>query len=286
VTFEEFAAAKVNLYLQVIGRRPDGYHVLDSLVVFVDIGDRVSVSLADRLSLEITGPFKADLGLDYDDNLVLRAARALAAEIGIEARVAVELGKNLPVAAGIGGGSADAAATLRALMRLWAASLDRDRLFALALGLGADVPVCLDTGAAVMCGIGDRLEPAPANWPKLHLVLVNPGCALSTVAVFAARDGAFTVARPLDLPSPSLGDVVAVLSARQNDLEPIARRLEPAIDATLASLTGQPHCLLARMSGSGATCFGLFPSAGAASRAAAGLRAAHAGWWVAAGSTL
>ena len=107
MTFEEFAAAKVNLYLQVIGRRPDGYHVLDSLVVFVDIGDRVSVSLADRLSLEITGPFKADLGLDYDDNLVLRAARALAAEIGIEARVAVELGKNLPVAAGIGGGSAD-----------------------------------------------------------------------------------------------------------------------------------------------------------------------------------
>ncbi len=286
MTFEEFAAAKVNLYLQVTGRRPDGYHVLDSLVMFVDIGDRVSVSVADRLSLEITGPFKADLDLDHDNNLVLRAARALAAEIGIEARAAVELGKHLPVAAGIGGGSADAAATLRALMQLWAAPLDRDRLFAVALGLGADVPVCLDTNPAVMRGIGDRLEPAPPNWPKLHLVLVNPRCALSTAAVFAARDGEFTAAPPLDLHSPSIGDVVAALSARQNDLEPIARRLEPAIDATLASLTGQSDCLLARMSGSGATCFGLFSSADVASRAAAELSAAHSGWWVAAGSTL
>jgi 4-diphosphocytidyl-2-C-methyl-D-erythritol kinase len=286
VTIDEFAAAKVNLYLQVTGRRPDGYHVLDSLVVFVDIGDRVSVSAADRLSLEVTGPFNSDLGLDKENNLVLRAARALAAEVGIEAGATVDLVKNLPVAAGIGGGSADAAATLRALLRLWPVSLDRERLFALALNLGADVPVCLDSATMVMSGIGGQLEPAPPNWPTLHLVLVTPGCALSTAAVFAAREGEFTPAVPLDLASPSIGDVVAALGARRNDLEPIARRLEPAIDATLASLTGQPDCLIARMSGSGATCFGLFASTVAASRAAANLSAAHSSWWVVAGSTL
>ncbi len=282
----EFAAAKLNLFLHITGRRSDGYHVLESLVVFADIGDRVAVSPSDGLSLCVTGPFGAGLDVDPMDNLVLRGARALAAEIDVVPRVAIGLDKRLPVAAGIGGGSADAAATLRVLMRFWNVSLARDRLHALALGLGADVPACLESRPVIMRGIGETLEPLARRWPMPHVVLVNPGRTLSTAAVFAARDGEFTTAPSIDRDLASEGDVVALLARRRNDLEPAARRLEPAIGVCLAALAEQPQCRLARMSGSGATCFGIFPSPEAASNAAAAIGATHPGWWAVAAATI
>jgi 4-diphosphocytidyl-2-C-methyl-D-erythritol kinase len=271
----EFAPAKVNLHLHVVGRREDGYHLLDSLVVFAGIGDRVTVVPADELSLSVSGPFAAALEQE-SDNLVLRAARALAALAGIRAAGTLVLEKNLPVASGIGGGSADAAATLRLLCRFW--GLAPDGFWQLAGRLGADVPVCLAGQPALMSGIGDVLAPAP-RLPCLGIVLANPGDAVSTQSVFRMRTGPFSgLAR---LPESGWGDVeslVAALTATRNDLEPAARLLAPAIGDALDTLAGSPGCMLTRMSGSGATCFGLFRTP-AAARAAAGT-IVRDGWWV------
>jgi 4-diphosphocytidyl-2-C-methyl-D-erythritol kinase len=274
--FSEFAPAKVNLHLHVIGRRDDGYHLLDSLVVFADVGDRLSVSAADDLSLEVTGPFAS--GLDAEsDNLVLRAARALADRSGRRATGKLVLEKNLPVASGIGGGSADAAAALRLLQRFWGINLDAAALGLLARGLGADVPVCLLSRPTMMSGIGEVLVPAPPL-PDAGLVLLNPGVAVSTQAVFRARVGEFSPVAELPVEgwrnAPSL---VADLRATRNDLEPPARLLAPVIAEALDAIGSAPGCLLARMSGSGATCFGLFASAEAGRRAASGI--ARPGWW-------
>jgi 4-diphosphocytidyl-2-C-methyl-D-erythritol kinase len=271
----EFAPAKVNLHLHVVGRRPDSYHLLDSLVVFARVGDRLTVSPADDLSLSVTGPFAAGLAGEAD-NLVLRAARMLAARAGLQTGGALVLEKNLPVASGIGGGSADAAAALRLLARFWGleSSIPDD----LCAGLGADVPVCLSGRPALMSGIGEALAPAPPL-PELGIVLVNPGVAVSTPAVFGGRMGPFS--DPVRFPTEGWGDAesfAAALRETRNDLEPPARALAPAIGDTLEALAGAPGCLLARMSGSGATCFGLFPSAEAA-RAAAGW-IVRDGWWV------
>lgn len=249
-----FAPAKVNLHLHVVGRRPDGYHLLDSLVVFAGVGDRLSVSPGAGFSLSVTGPFAAGLQTEAD-NLVLRAGRALAAAGGIEPTGHLVLEKNLPVASGIGGGSADAAAALRLLRGFWGLATD---LSDLAPALGADVPVCLSGVPSLMSGIGEVLAPAPAL-PDLGLVLVNPGVAVSTPAVFRARSGGFspTAAFPASgwISSESL---VASLRDTTNDLEAPARALVPAIGHMLDSLAAAPGCLLARMSGSGATCFGIF----------------------------
>ena len=268
----EFAPAKVNLALHVCGRRADGYHLLDSLVVFADMGDVVRAEPAEALTLDVTGPFGAALAGEAD-NLVLRAARALAAAAGVAAQARITLEKHLPVASGIGGGSADAAAALRVLARLWnvpAANAD------LALRLGADVPVCLAGKAARMGGIGEVLAPAPVL-PTCGLLLVNPGVAVATPAVFKARTGAFSP--PLDLPGAwaDAAAMAADLARLGNDLEAPAVALAPAIGAVLAALRALPGVLLARMSGSGATCFALFASAGEAATAAA--RVARAGWW-------
>jgi 4-diphosphocytidyl-2-C-methyl-D-erythritol kinase len=271
----EFAPAKINLHLHVVGLRPDGYHLLDSLVVFAGIGDRLSVSAADRLSLSLTGPFAAGLAAE-SDNLVLRAARALAARAGIEPTGALMLEKNLPVASGIGGGSADAAAALRLLSRFW--GLPPAVSDPLAAGLGADVPVCVAGVPALMSGIGEILAPAPAV-PDIGIVLVNPGVAVATPAVFRARSAAFS--DPARFAANGWRDadsLVAALRATQNDLEPPARLLAPAIGAVLDTLTATPGCLLARMSGSGATCFGLFPGPEAARTAAGTI--IRDGWWV------
>ena len=184
----ESAPAKVNLYLHVTGRRPDGYHLLDSLIVFADLCDTVTAAPAERLSLTLAGPF-AD-ALDGADNLVSRAARALAAHAGRPPRATLRLVKHVPVAAGLGGGSSDAAAALRALIRLWGLSIEADELARLALELGADVPVCLAGHACFVGGIGDALTPAPAL-PSAPILLVNPGVAVPTTEVFAARTGEF-----------------------------------------------------------------------------------------------
>ncbi|MDB5400724.1 MAG: 4-diphosphocytidyl-2-C-methyl-D-erythritol kinase [Rhodopila sp.] len=271
----EFAPAKVNLHLHIVGRREDGYHLLDSLAVFAGIGDWLTVSPGDGLTLSVTGPFAA--GLEGEsDNLVLRAARALAAHGGVEAAGRLVLEKNLPVASGIGGGSADAAAALRLLCRFW--RLEPGAIGVLARGLGADVPVCVAGRPALMSGIGDVLSPVP-KLPDVGIVLVNPGVAVSTPAVFRARGGPFSAAA--DLPAHGWLDaaaLVAMLRSTRNDLEPAARLLSPAIGGAMDAVAAAPGCLLARMSGSGATCFGLFPTPVAAEAAARTI--ARDGWWV------
>ncbi|MEJ0018940.1 MAG: 4-(cytidine 5'-diphospho)-2-C-methyl-D-erythritol kinase [Acetobacteraceae bacterium] len=268
----EAAPAKVNLYLHITGRRDDGYHLLDSLAVFAGAADRVTAAAAADLTLRIGGPFAA--GLDTEtDNLVLRAARALAAETGVKAGAALVLDKHLPVASGIGGGSADAAATLRLLSRLWRRPA---ATAALAVRLGADVPVCLMSVPMRMGGIGEHLSPAPAL-PDCGILLVNPGVAVATADVFRARSGGWSMPAPLPVGWTSVAAMAADLAALRNDLEPAARSLRPVIGEVVAAIAGRAGCRLARMSGSGATCFGLFDDAAAAQRAAVDLR--RPGWW-------
>jgi 4-diphosphocytidyl-2-C-methyl-D-erythritol kinase len=242
--------------------------VLDSLAVFPAVGDVVGAAPAAGLSLEIDGPFGAVLQGEAD-NLLLRAARA----VGRGAGAALYLTKNLPVASGIGGGSADAAAALIVLSRLWDVEAD---LPALALGLGADVPVCLAGAPARMGGIGEMLGAAPVL-PEFGMVLVNPGVAVATPAVFRARTGGFSV--PADLPAgwADAAAMAADLARCTNDLQAAAVGLQPVIGAVLAALERLQGALLARMSGSGATCFALFETAERA--AAAALEVARPGWW-------
>ena len=275
----EQAWAKINLTLQITGRRADGYHELESLVVFAEVGDVLGFAPADDISLTVNGRFAAALA-GTGNNLVLDAARALAARAGAPGGAAITLTKNLPVASGIGGGSADAAATLRGLLRLWGLSLPAEDLAALALTLGADVPVCLRGDAAVMSGIGERLAPVAAL-PPLWLLLVNPGVGVSTAAVFAELGGKFSRLAEPRLPPLKLPALVEWLAARPNDLEPAARRLAPEVADCLAALEEQSACLLARMSGSGATCFGLFEAEADAQAAARAVFQEYPNWWVA-----
>jgi 4-diphosphocytidyl-2-C-methyl-D-erythritol kinase len=279
-----FAPAKINLYLHVTGKRADGYHLLDSLVVFAGAGDRLSFAESDHLALTLSGPSAPLLSAD-DDNLVLRAARLLAERLGRPAAAAIELEKHLPVAAGIGGGSADAAATLRGLLALWRAELDEAALRQLALALGADLPVCLAGRPTQMAGIGEILAPAVAL-PPAWLLLVNPRLALSTPAVFKARQGEFSEPAPLTASPRDARDLAAMLAERRNDLAAPAMTLAPAVGRMLDALAAESHCLLARMSGSGATCFGLYGDPAAAEQAAERLRRDQPGWWVAAAPML
>ena len=271
----ELAPAKVNLFLHVTGKRADGYHLLDSLAVFAGIADRIDYAPAGRLTLSVTGPFGTSLAAEAD-NLVLRAARSLAAEGGIELTGTLTLDKQIPVASGIGGGSADAAATLRLLCRVWRLTPGEAALDRIAASLGADVPVCLRNRALRMGGAGEILSPAPVL-PPCGLLLVNPGIPLSTVSVFRARTGGFTPEARLPGGWPTAAAMAKSLSALKNDLEPPAIALVPAIRDVLREITDLPGCLLARMSGSGATCFGLFESAQIAASAAAGMD--RTGWW-------
>jgi len=275
MAIEAFAPAKVNLTLHVTGQRADGYHLLDSLVAFADIGDTVRATAADSLSLTVTGPHAAGLAAD-DSNLVLRAARLWPFVTG----AALMLDKVLPVASGIGGGSADAAATLQVLSRLWGVALPE---MARVLQLGADVPVCLAGRPVRMTGVGDGLHALAHPLPPAALVLANPGVALPTPAVFAALDRRDHAPMPRSLPRlRDVAELAAFLAMTRNDLEPAATRLAPVIAQVRAALTAQQACLISRMSGSGATCFGLFPDPLAAAAAARALKAAHPGWWVAA----
>jgi 4-diphosphocytidyl-2-C-methyl-D-erythritol kinase len=281
------APAKINLFLHVTGRRADGYHELESLAVFARdaaASDRLSAAPADDLGLTVTGPQAAALRDTGEDNLVLRAARLLQPmnmAAGNPRGAALVLHKILPVASGIGGGSADAAATLHCLRALWNIGIDDDALAAAALKLGADVPVCLRSHAAMMTGIGDGLAPPPPL-PPFWLVLANPGVALATRDVFAALGGRFSPPQPFERRPGSAADLAILLRARRNDLEAPARFLAPEIDPVLAALAAQGGCLLARLSGSGATCFGLFAGQREAEIAARSLARAYPRWWVAA----
>ena len=269
----ERACAKVNLFLHVTGRRPDGYHLLDSLAVFADAADGLSAGPGDGLSLRITGPWGASLAAE-PDNLVLRAARALAEAGGVAPRAALVLEKHLPVASGIGGGSADAAAALRLLSRAWGLGAGPEELRRVAAGLGADVPVCVGSRPAVMRGVGEQLRPAPVL-PPCGIVLVNPGVAVPTQAVFRARQGGFSAEAVLPDSWPDLPAMLASLGPTRNDLQYAAIGLCPVIADVLAWLR-QAGCLLCRMSGSGATCFALCPTPAAAARVAATV---PLGWW-------
>ena len=272
----EPAPAKVNLYLHLRGRRADGYHLLDSLAVFPAIGDRLTVvpdsGAGQGLLLEISGRFGAGLSLG-PDNLVLRAARALATAHGLEPDTALRLEKHLPVASGIGGGSSDAATALRLLSRLWGVPVPDG----LALSLGADVPVCLGAPEPrCMAGIGEQLSPAP-QMPEFWMVLANPSVAVATGAVFAAVKQRHN---PPGTSPPALNDFTTLidwLAHQRNDLQPAAISVCPPIAGVLAALADAP---LARMSGSGATCFALHESEADAVAQAERLRLAQPGWWV------
>jgi 4-diphosphocytidyl-2-C-methyl-D-erythritol kinase len=261
------APAKLNLTLHVVGRRADGYHLLDSLVAFADVGDIIEARPAERLTLEVEGPFGAAI---EGENLVLKAAGLLGAGRG----AALRLTKNLPVSSGIGGGASGAAAAHLALSRLWNVEIPAD----LAVRLGADVPVCLVRRPAWLGGIGERIDPAPAL-PEAGIVLVNPLVPLGTPSVFKARQGPFSAPARFSEPPADARALAALIKARRNDLTEAALRIVPSIADALAAL-GE-DALVARMSGSGATCFGLYDDAAASSAAAA--RIARLGWWVAAG---
>jgi len=278
-----FAPAKVNLYLHVIGQRPDGYHLLDSLIAFADIGDRITAEPATTLLLEISGPQAAGLAGLGQDNLMLRAARLLADHAGTCRGAALHLEKNLPISAGIGGGSSDAAAVLRVLAALWHLSIDETALRGLGARLGADLPACLYGRAAWVGGIGERIEPA-LDLPEAGILLANPGRELPTAAVFGARPGSFGEAGRFALMPKTAIELAGVLKSRRNDLTGAAIGLVPEIGAVLARLSQLPGSLITRMSGSGATCFALFSDRGAAEEARLALTAAEPGWWCAAGS--
>ncbi len=267
---QEFAPAKVNLFLHVVRRRSDGYHDIDSLVAFSDVGDEIELSLSAEDRVTVSGPFSVAVPAD-DSNLAIRAVRALGEAVGRDTGVHVRIQKNLPVAAGIGGGSSDAAAVLRGLARLWA--LEPSLAFPqVAASLGADVPVCLFARASRVRGFGDIVEPHPLP-RRLPVVLVNCGRTVSTAAVFAANrtygGGA----------GDSGDDIVAWLGHQRNDLEPAAVSICPEIGTGLDLLRQQPSCSLARMSGSGATCFGIFTDLAAAQAAACVIQTEVPDWW-------
>lgn len=278
----ELARAKVNLTLRVTGRRADGYHMLESLVVFPDIGDQLTLDAGEGLSLETQGLYKDELAsLDPNDNLVMRAAEGLRAAIGVTDGAHMSLDKLLPVAAGIGGGSADAAAALRGLVKLWSVTPGDADLQRLAFDLGADVPVCLESRTAVMSGIGEVLKPVA--WSSdFWLVLVNCGRPLSTRAVFERLDiGSDRHRLPKDLDTTgSFSELIEDIRSLGNDLEEPAIELEPEIQTCLDNLNACDDIVLARMSGSGATCFGLFKDEAAARRSEATLATRHPAWWV------
>jgi 4-diphosphocytidyl-2-C-methyl-D-erythritol kinase len=276
----EHAPAKVNLALHVTGRRSDGYHLLDTLVVFTEAGDRVSVAPAQQDSFAIEGPFASRLQ-DEADNLVLNARDLLRERHGGLPPVAITLEKNLPIASGIGGGSSDAAAALRALVRFRRRDLSAGMLAASALPLGADLPMCLHARTLLARGIGEEIEPVE-GLPQLHMVLANPGVAVPTPAIFRALANRENPPLPA-LPGP--GGLSAWLAETRNDLETPARALAPQIDDALSAL-GASGAALARMSGSGATCFGLFASAGEAQAAASAIAARHPAWYVTATRTI
>lgn len=270
----EFAPAKINLSLHVTGKRPDFYHTLDSLIVFADIGDEIEIAHAPEFTFQIKGPFAQ--GLENNSNLAVKAARMMAEKFGKDLNIALTLTKNLPVAAGIGGGSSDAAATLRALQKHWDITED---IADIALKLGADVPVCLKNKPQRVRGIGEKLEPFAC--PPLNILLINPQKPCSTKDVFVHFKNAFKE----EIQIPETVDI-AFLKTLDNDLTEAAAQIVPNIKNILEILEQQKKCALTRLSGSGATCFGLFDTPQDAQTAAKAVQKENPDWWIKAGKIL
>jgi 4-diphosphocytidyl-2-C-methyl-D-erythritol kinase len=274
----EQAPAKINLTLRVLGRRADGFHALESLVAFADLSDTLTLAPGDAPALDVSGPFAAACG-PLADNLVLKSIETLREHAARLQAGRFSLVKNIPVAAGLGGGSADAAAALRLLARCNGMTLNDARLMQAARAVGADVPVCLDSQARIMRGVGDELS-SPLKMPPLAALLVNPGVALATRDVFAGFNSAAATQKPLaDVPNEPEA-LFAFLAGTENDLTPAAIACAPVVAEAIERLRALPGVRLARISGSGATCFALFGSASEAAAAARQLSAARSDWWV------
>lgn len=274
MTVKVFAPAKINLTLHVTGQRADGYHLLDSLVVFVDVGDQIAAERADQPMLTVTGPFADGVPTDAS-NLALRAAELAGMPMELT------LDKRLPPASGIGGGSADAAAVLRAAARLGGAPVGAEW----ALALGADVPVCLGSKPVRMSGIGEGMRRVAL--PALHMVLVNPRVEVSTPEVFRRLECKDNAPMPDVFPAwPDSLALIDWLTTQRNDLQDAAAQVAPEVAATLAALALLPGVQMVRMSGSGATCFALFADRNAADAAAAQVASGNPWWWVKSASTL
>lgn len=278
----EFAPAKLNLYLHITGRRDDGYHDLDSLVAFAGVGDEIHLQPRSSFQFKVEGPqMKALAHEPADNNLAVKAAQSLAELTGKSLDVSITLIKNLPVASGIGGGSSDAAATLRALAKYWGLSPGDPKLHEAAARHGQDVPVCLKVENNFMTATGNK--PAP-ELPYADIVLVNPNKPLATPAVYKAfRDSShdFSPRACFEQAPKDLETLIMLLKERHNDLQQAAEQLMPEIAAIIGVLNTSPDCLFAQMSGSGATCFGLFSDRGAARNAASIIHEQHPDWWVA-----
>lgn len=270
------AAAKLNLFLHVTGKRTDGYHLLESLVAFTEFGDELTIEPAETLILDITGPFAGTLE-NGGENLVMKAARLLQSHTGCAQGAHISLQKNIPVGAGLGGGSSDAAAALLGLKKLWGSAISDAGLQILALKLGSDVPVCLLRQPAWMQGMGEILAPVDFH-NALWVVLVNPRISLPTAEVFRRFSGSFASACPAPENFYSRNDLFTYIAPKHNMLEAAATALVPAIGDVLAAI-GATECKLARMSGSGATCFGIYDNEISARQAAREIQRKHPNWW-------
>lgn len=276
-TINANAPAKVNLYLHITGKTANGYHTLDSLVTFANTGDELEVTQSDRISLSVSGEYAASL--PEGENLVTKAATILQRRFHIKEGAAIALQKNLPVGAGIGGGSADAAATLKLLARLWKINVEPHDIQEIALSLGADVPACLQSTSLYMSGIGEVIEPAP-KLPGMFILLASTGKPLLTRDVFAGYNGSFSQAASHPRHFDSGEDLIRFLEGTRNDLQDAAIALMPEISTVLQTLAAEKDCMLSRMSGSGSTCFGLFAKRKYAEDAAIRLNKQYPGWWI------
>ena len=277
--FSILAPAKLNLCLHITGKRADGYHLLESVVAFTDMGDVLEVAPAEKLILTVTGEFAYALPEVSDDNLVLKAARLLQALSGTQQGAHITLHKHLPVGSGMGGGSADAAAALRVLTRLWDVQVDEEKLAGAMLGLGSDLPVCYQGLPCVMRGIGEDIAPLSLWGAEIHAVLVHPRRELLTSQVYGEFSGQFDATFEAPSQISSFEEFVAFLKPLHNSLEQPAIHWMSEIAHILKELNATTDCAIARMSGSGAGCFGIYDSALKAQIAAARIKKAHPEWW-------
>jgi 4-diphosphocytidyl-2-C-methyl-D-erythritol kinase len=280
------APAKINLYLHITGRREDGYHFLDSLVVFMGKGDDLSLAPSDAFSFSVDGPMAGGLaGHPHEDNLAVRAVKELADALGKKQDFSLKLTKNLPIASGIGGGSSDAAAALRLAAEHWGEDAESAAVHEIAKKIGQDVPCCISRKTCYFRETGNVTDSGP-KMPSVSVVLVNPGKALPTPSVYKARKGAFSASARLEKEPKDAIELCVMLSERRNDLTDAAVSLMPEIGIVLSAISDTKGCLLSRMSGSGATCFGIYASFEAAEKAAEAIKSRYADWWVVADNIL